>query len=350
MKKTRIFFLTTTGKIGGTENIIYELMEHQGIKYDIMVCFLDSGKPLSEKLSSINIKTVSLNMNAYVDILKIVQMRKILKDFNPDIIMSFLYHGNLLARIIKIFNKKIIVINNERSGGFLKNNLRNFLDRITSKYCDLIITNSHSGRKHMKERGIRSRIEVIHNGIRIPKLRVKRNKHKLILACIGRLYKIKGCEYLISAMNSIRRKDVELWMIGDGVLRQELEKMSESNIKFLGYVENADRILPKIDIMVSASLFEGLPVSIIEAMMASKPVVATKVGGVPELVIHNNTGILVPPKNPNALARAIVRLITNKKLREKMGKEGRKRAEKYFTTERMVSQFEKAYCLVEKKK
>ncbi len=97
-------------------------------------------------------------------------------------------------------------------------------------------------------------------------------------------------------------------------------------------------------------LWEGLPYTIIEAMMAGLPVVATSVGGVPELVENNKTGFLVPSDNPEKMAEAIDRLLENKELRIKMGKEGQRKALKEFTLERMIAQTQNLYQEVLNKK
>ena len=167
----------------------------------------------------------------------------------------------------------------------------------------------------------------------------------------------KGLEYLLRGIRLVKKKynNVKLIVVGDAPPHQaeyymklkylvsELE-LSE-NVLFLGYVKRKEipLLLSAFDIFVSASIYEGTPVTILEAMSMGIPVVATDVGGVSEQVLNGETGILITPKNPNAIAEAIIFLLQNKDKRIEMGKKARRRIQKVFSLQKCVLQYRKLY-------
>jgi glycosyltransferase involved in cell wall biosynthesis len=137
-------------------------------------------------------------------------------------------------------------------------------------------------------------------------------------------------------------------VVGDGPLRQALEEKARAlrlngTVRFLGAVPNASSLLPHFDIFVLSSLWEGMSNSLLEAMAAGKPVVATDAGGSPEVVIDGKTGILVPPNDPEALADAMLRLLADRELARSLGEAGRVRVQSEFTLETMVARLEELY-------
>jgi glycosyltransferase involved in cell wall biosynthesis len=119
-------------------------------------------------------------------------------------------------------------------------------------------------------------------------------------------------------------------------------QLSEDVI-FTGIRQDVPNILGLLDVFVLPSLWEGLPIALLEAMAAGLPVVATAVGGTPEVVVEGETGFLVPPRDPEALAEAILRLLREPDLRRRMGEAGRKRVAEHFSVEQMVQKTEALY-------
>lgn len=211
----------------------------------------------------------------------------------------------------------------------------NFADRILSVSEDLKL--------HIMNLGIKpEKVIVVPNGVDIEKFKpVKKEKarnllnlsqDKKIVLFVGALRKIKGVDYLIEAAKAFVDRDTELFMVGrDDGLKKSLDKRAEelkiSNfIKFTGPVNHEDIPfwISASDILVLPSLSEGRPNVILEALACEIPVVATDVGGIPELLIQGETGYLVPAKNPVELSKRISKLLEDEDLREKMGKLGRK--------------------------
>ena len=144
-----------------------------------------------------------------------------------------------------------------------------------------------------------------------------------------------------------------LYVAGQGSLREDLENQvrsmgMEGRVKFLGLRRDVPRLLAAADGFVLASAWEGLPNVVMEALAASIPVVATRVGGVPELVLDGKSGFTVPPKDPDALAQAMLRLMAlPREIRFRMGQTGRAYVEAHYGLENVVNQWEKLFleCL-----
>jgi glycosyltransferase involved in cell wall biosynthesis len=160
----------------------------------------------------------------------------------------------------------------------------------------------------------------------------------------------KGHRYLLEAALRLKTQGLSLkyYLAGDGSLRKSLEEKTRQlglaeDVEFLGFVSDMASFMARIEIFVLPSLFEGLGVSVLEAMAAGKPVVASRVGGLPELVLDTVTGFLAAPQDAASLAGAIARLVENRALARQMGQKGRERLKANFTMEQMASKNEAFY-------
>lgn len=171
-----------------------------------------------------------------------------------------------------------------------------------------------------------------------------------LIGTVGRFVPPKGHTYLLDAIVRLQSQfpDVKTLVVGDGALLRPMEEKAQAlglsdAVVFTGIRRDVPEILALLDVFVLPSLWEGLPIALLEAMAAGLPVVATRVGGVPEVVEDGVTGLLVPPRDPDALAEAITRLLRDPDLRCKMGQAGRERVESEFSVEKMVRKTETLY-------
>ena len=167
-----------------------------------------------------------------------------------------------------------------------------------------------------------------------------------VVLTVARLDEQKGHRYLLEAAAQI--PEAQFVLAGDGPLRTSLEAQArslgvEERVKFLGYRSDIADLLADCDVFVLPSLYEGLPLSILEAMSAGKPVIATHIGGTDEAVIAGETGLLVPPANPTALAAAIRSVLTDRPLAQRLASAGRARVEQEFSATKMVQQVMDVY-------
>ncbi len=166
-----------------------------------------------------------------------------------------------------------------------------------------------------------------------------------VISVPARLHPLKGHQYLFEAVSQIRSElpQIIVLITGDGVSRESLQKMVEglgigSMVRFLGHRADIARIMAASDLVVLPSLSETLGLVLAEAQAAGKAVIATNIGGIPEVVENGVTGMLIPPSDSPALARAIIQLVQNPAQCQEMGKKGRERVNNVFSTQRMVVQ------------
>ena len=164
-----------------------------------------------------------------------------------------------------------------------------------------------------------------------------------IVGCVGALVEHKGHRHLVHAAVDIVRAvpEARVVILGEGELRDELTRMIhalglERHVLLPGFRPDVLSLLKTFDVFVMPSITEGLGTSILDAMACSKAVVASAVGGIPEVVAPEETGLLVPPRNASALASAVVRILGDRGLADRFGAAGRARVEQRFTAERMV--------------
>ena len=202
------------------------------------------------------------------------------------------------------------------------------------------------------------------NGVDIEKLDALRsdaNVHKLrrqlaidecvtVIGCFARLEPVKGHTFLLNAFEKLLRvrPDVVCLIAGDGPLRRDLESLAQKlrihqNLRFLGWIDDIQPLHALIDILVLPSQKEGIPRTVMEAMTASKPVVATNVPGTREIVIHQHTGILVPYGDEQAMCDALLAIVKDKEKANRYGKNGREQIEGEFDERLVIKRILKAY-------
>jgi len=184
------------------------------------------------------------------------------------------------------------------------------------------------------------------------------DRDKTILINVARLSREKNHALLVRAFSKAVQScpNLELWLVGDGELRRDIEELVkqlglEEKVKFFGVRSDVPELLSQADIFVLSSDYEGFGLVVAEAMAAGLPVIATAIGGIPEILEGGRAGILVPPKDVDALAKAIVELARDEKKRAELSDYGRKLVAERFDIRRTVREYEKLYLeLLEKKK
>lgn len=223
------------------------------------------------------------------------------------------------------------------------------------KNVDAVIAISDGVKKVLLDGGVpASAIEVIASGIDFSVFREVSSRDFLrkefafapddyLVGIVAALEDHKGHAYLFQATGILKERapKVRLIVVGTGSLRMELEGQVrnlgvEDIVFFLGFREDVPRILASLDLFVLSSHLEGLGSSLLDAMASRLPVVATQTGGIPEIVIHGETGILVPPRDPQALAEAILRVYRDKELASRLAQKGFEFVQRRFSAEAMA--------------
>ncbi len=273
---------------------------------------------------------------------------------------SFLWIPDAYTSLSKAMFMDIPLICSERGDRsyVYSNPLRNLYDRlVTFRVADWVCANSNFGQRLLVQSGCKSqKVSVIHNGVDLAQVdsiaptNVRQMlglpQDSYLVGMVSRLISLKGVDTFIRAVALIESKPMTFGVIvGDGPQRTELEQLACSlnanqRIRFLGKVLPAEPIIKDLDIAVLATKStEHCSNSILEYMACGRPVIASNVGGNPELVIANETGLLVEPGDPFALARAIQQLTTNPVMARQMGSQGRARVESEFRMETVTTRF-----------
>jgi glycosyltransferase involved in cell wall biosynthesis len=219
------------------------------------------------------------------------------------------------------------------------------------------VVSEHTGDQFRERVGWpRARIEVIPNAVDVEALRRERNPNlrralqdgveRPLILVVARLDPQKGHPDLLAAAAEV--PDVQFLLAGDGPDRLALERMAielgvEDRVRFLGHRADVADLMAASDVFVLPSLYEGLPISVLEAMAAGLPVIATRVGGTDEAVVHGDSGLLVDPRAPSELAAAIRRVLDDRELRHRLVTGGKARVERHFTAEANVHRITTVY-------
>ena len=361
MNKYNVLLITPCLDIGGEELSTIAVAEEL-IKKGHEVYYMSSGGPLLNRLSDkcINYLKGDVDGRSIFAIVKgAFSIRKALEKYNIDIIHAseprlaiMGYCANMLS-----LSKKPKIIWHDRGTlhHFLSAKLFNFMS-------DFVITNSHYERNRLLKNGLLvSKVHTVHNSMYLSVLNKKDpsdifEKYNIelnngpIVGITSRLINRKGHIYFLQAIPQILKyfNKVKFIVVGGGILKEKLEIFTEklgikNNVSFVGFREDLEKIYPFLDILVVPSLYEPLGNVSLEAMAFGKPVVASDTGGIPEVVQNGVTGILVPPKDYEKIAEAIIFLLNNPDVAKKMGEAGEKRVKEYFTIDRVGNELEKIY-------
>ena len=297
----------------------------------------------------------------------ILELRRALRDLRVDVLHTHtLLAANVLSRLAARFAGVPVVchlhIEERLRPQRLPRAISRTLDSATARLCARILVVSEGTRRAYERQGYPARLmEVVPNGIDIATAGTNRHpglREELgipdgarLVGEIGRLCDVKGQRELIAAL--ARLPGVHAVLVGDdleagGAYREALEREADrlgvrDRVVFAGYRPDADAILEELDLFVLPSWVEGLPLVVLEAMAHRKPVVATPVGGTPELVLDGETGLLVPPRDPERLAQAIKRVLADPELARRLGEAGYARVAERFTEEAMTRRVLEVY-------
>jgi len=243
-----------------------------------------------------------------------------------------------------------------------KMSLYESIERTVHRWCvnSIIGVSSQIERRYRAE-GAVSRVVCIRNGIDLEKKPIQADRwltrkelgidvETCLIGTVGRLTPVKGLSYLIQSLSILlrQRANVRLLIVGDGMIRKDLEAQAHNlgigeNVVFLGHREDTLELMQALDIFVLPSLSEGIPMALLEAMAASRAVVASRVGGIPEIVEDGVEGILVEPMDVTRLAESCMKLIDFPENAMKMGEQARKRVVQDFSASAMADRVEGLY-------
>lgn len=388
-RKKRVLFVVTQSEPGGAQRFFYNFISRlSGDKYEILVATgSDGGGDLLKKMTEGGINTHTLKFlkrqgnflsisNNINNLRAAGELRRLIKTFQPDTL--FLnssmagFVGSLAARLCGKDNRPKVIY---RIGGWAFNDpwpdwKKKFwilLERISARWKDIVVVNNKHDFDQAKQLKIKPKqnIILIYNGLDVYKMnflsreearlklfeRISKQNGRIfqadkIIGAIANFYPSKGLEYLIEAAEYFKNNDgIVFAVIGDGAERTKLEnliqiKNLEKKFFLVGQISEAYKLLSAFDIFILPSLKEGFPWSLIEAMSAKLPVIATSVGAVPEIIEDGKNGIIIRPADSIRIVTKIKEILNNDRLIQEMGIQAHQTVLFKFNADKMNSQTE----------
>jgi glycosyltransferase involved in cell wall biosynthesis len=355
-------------RIGGSERHLFSLLPalaDAGIEVHMCVAAAGRAGDFTERLRALGVSHSAIRAGPNVNPVLVEALRREIRRFRPDLVHTHLIHadlhGQLAARLAGVAGVSSV----HGTPGFYRREPYRSARRIAGTSARLTIAISEHVRRFIESLRLSrpEAIRVIPYGIDatgwvIPeadrtsaRAALGLDRGDLAVGVASRLIPNKGHSFLLRsyARASHRAPQLRLLVAGDGPRRAELEREArglDRRVQFLGFVPDIRRFMNACDVLTfptQPELNEGFGLAALEAMAAARPVVATAVGSLPEVVRSEETGILVDPRNVHELAAGLVRLAESSTLRRKMGQRGRERASRGFSLEAMVERTIAAY-------
>ncbi len=363
MKKIRILHLISTLDVGGVQGQLLEVVKRMDRRiFENYVGTFSPGGKWEILYREEKIPVVIFKRGFRFDPLLIWRIYSFLREKDIRILHTYLFTANTWGRLAGILASPSLIIASERNAIPWKKFPHLFLDYALSDFTHKIITCSEA----VRELSIRRsrippyKIGVLYNGVDVEKFRPRDKEEcrekislpggKKIIGSLGRIHPCKGYVYLLKAGKEILSLYPEVAFVigGEGEEKKRLENQVkrekiEGNFYFPGYVEDRVSFLNSLDMAIFPSLYEGLGMSILEAMSCGIPVVASQTGGIREIIEDGKNGILVPPGEVRKLTQVILWLLRNPYKAKKLGEEGRRRIKEKFRIEKTVERLQELY-------
>ena len=372
--KVNIMWLCGMLGRGGTVTHISNWARHiDKSKYEVTLVY---SSPLKEKIFDAIKGVKFIHVPELMGIQKfygpsILKLSKLLKAYRISILHTIFPQSDIIGAIAaKVAGTPIVVSSLEgrvvpTDSPMLKKTIYKTIYRLLTNRFDKIIAISAATKSEFCEctHVPPHKVQVIHSGIDWQKFLLSSHQqnfpplqeigHVPVVATLSTLAPVKGLEYFVEAVPLIlnHMPQTQFVIAGDGTERLRLEDMVlhlglSSKVHFLGWISNTASLLKAIDALVLCSLSEGIPWTILEALSLAKPVIATRVGGIPEVIEHGVTGLLVEPRNSRAIADAVISILLDSKKAKAIGQAGYKKIKSHFTVEREVKDLENLYYML----
>ena len=325
----------------------------------------------SMRLGGAGVAVVQMSraINPASDVAALAAMRRAIRQSKPDVVHTHSSKAGFLGRLAARLEGTPAIIHTphvfpfEMEAPRPRKTLYFLLEKLAARWTDRFICVSRHERDFAVQSGLApaSRFVLIENGIGAPppvppsdaekhRMELGLEPADLVVGAVGRFTPQKGYGYLVLAAEGVVKRfpNAKFILVGDGETREAIESMAarlrlRSHFVFTGAREDALSLYPLFDLFVLPSLWESLPYALLEAMAAGRAIIATQVGGIPEAIAHGQTGCLVPPKDPAALAQAMIELLPNEPRRQALGSAAREVVHSRYGLDRMVRLTETLY-------
>ena len=363
MTKPRVMQLVLSLSPGGTERLVIELCRRLANDVDSVVGCLDEPGEWAAEVAKLNIPVISLARRPGFHPSLSVRLGEVLKAQRINVIHCHHYSPFVYGLLAAVMHPSVRVVFTEhgRLHGTGVSQKRRLVNPVLARWPSKICAVSAALKQDMVAEGFPERsIEVVYNGIELgrrpqpadraaARAALRLPNDAFVIGSVGRLDPVKNFGALLEALSILapRFPAARVVVVGEGPERQPLMDRAHAlgldNVThFTGHRSDVRALMAAFDVYVNCSTYEGVSLTILEAMATALPVVATVVGGNPEVVIDQETGVLIDER-PRSLASAIATLASNPAQRQSMGDAGRWRVKRHFTIERMVNDYAVAY-------
>jgi glycosyltransferase involved in cell wall biosynthesis len=362
----RILLLSTSMGMGGADKqLLSAAHEMRARGHDILIVSLTALGPMGLEARTLGLRTESLEMPRGIpDPRGMVRLVRLVREWRPDVVHSHMVHANLMARMLRIFAPVPVLvstIHNIYEGGRilmtgyrLTNNLADHMTIVSQAAADRFINEGIVPKPMLTviPNGVDTdRFQNVPNGVRQSLRATLGLAGEFVWLAVGRFEVAKDYPNMLHAFAAVRQQQpaAVLLLVGGGSLQAETEALAESlglsgRVRFLGIRPDVPELMTAADAYVMSSAWEGMPIVLLEAAAAGLPVVATLVGGNHEVISDKETGFLVPPRDSEALGRAMLRLMqTPERERRIMGERGRDYVQRQYRLSRVVDRWEEIY-------
>jgi L-malate glycosyltransferase len=338
-------------------NLLKGLQAHRDL--DIFVILLNSGK-LAKELDKLDIPFFVVEEQKFVFSRILLKVRELVRALAPKIIHSHRYKENLLAYLSGGAKQRTCLISTQHGMPEIFGNNASFKSRLIAKMNFFLLAKcfhkvvavSTDIRENLLEMSLfnKDTVETIHNGIPLDGKSVIRNRDTFVIGSCGRFVPVKDFPFMVEVAREIasRSDQIRFELAGDGpewdTIRQLVNKYGlENRFHLRGFIEDTASFYSGLDLYLNTSVHEGIPMSVLEAMGQSVPVIAPDIGGLSEMIEDGVEGYLVKDRDPKAFAQKCIGLFSNSGLRVKMGEATRRRAYNDFSIEQMARRYYHLY-------
>ncbi len=369
--RVKILHLVAGLGIGGLERVVVNLLSAlDRDKYDLAVCCLDDYMALANEVSRMGTQILCLHRNGPgTDYGLFLQLSRLLRRHRVQILHTHNYSPYFFGVPAALLAGTPHVVHTEHGRVFPDRRALMAFNRLFAFKVDRVVAVSQALKQDLAryEKVPERKLKVISNGVPLrsvtskEEMAAKRQElgygpNEILVGNVARLVPVKDHQCLLRAMNLVTSvlPHARLIIVGDGPERSRLKRLAVDlslgeRVQFLGERRDVWDLMGIFDLFVLSSLSEGVSMTLLEAMVAAKPVVATHVGGNIELINNGCNGLLVPTDDPEALTAAILRLLQDRRLAQRMGQVARQEVERKYTLSRMARSYERVYddCFAE---
>jgi glycosyltransferase involved in cell wall biosynthesis len=359
VKPKIVHIIPTLGR-GGAERQLVNLLKGLNASYEMTLITLKDAGAMSGEVVDCGVKLVEINYDfseRLANLKVLPQVYKLILEIQPDLIHAWMFDANFISAILSPFWSSHKLIVGKRSADQGSNKKRLLAERWAYGRADIITTNAQALRDELPSRFLRNnKTQVIPNGTSLvlpegnsddPVLNTPEGF--VLIGQIARFGRMKGYRLLVDVAKLFKSRGIGAHFVFVGArgnideIRQKVRDLDlEDYITFTGEVSNVYGYLRQLDIIALASDYEGMPNAIMEAMVVGKCTVATRVGGVPELIRDGETGFIVEPADVEAMTSRLIQLVESPELREAFGLRAKEHI-KDFSIENMVTKYQTLY-------